>query len=141
MRVRRHIVHHLAWVAVVSLPIVGGWGSVAAAQSMSPMRGEIKSFSDAFALKVVPSNPYPHRIRMEVRVYDQDFHEISARVSPSEFTLGSQGSRPVTVVVPFDGGRMRKVRVCAESVPFPNGQTQIKAQICGKFLARRLSPF
>ena len=55
--------------------------SQAAAQAMSPMRGEVKSFSDSFALKVYPANPYEHRIRIEVKVYDQDFNPVEAQVS------------------------------------------------------------
>ena len=111
-----------------------------AAQSMSPMRGQIQSFTDAFAVKVYPANPYGHRIRMEVKVYDQHFRPIRARVSPAQFTLGANFKRPVNVIIPFDGHAKRKVRVCTEAVPFP-GQTRkttIKAQICGKFLGERI---
>ena len=110
---------------------------MAHAQSMSPMRGEIASVADAFAVRVYPANPYGHRIRVEVRVYDQDFSPVAAQVSPAEFMLGPEASRPVLVVVPFDGRAERKVRICTESIPFPGEQTEIKAQICGKFFARR----
>ena len=106
-------------------------------QSMSPMRGVVTSFTDVFAVRVHPANPYGHRIRVEVRVYDQDFAPVAARITPSSFMLGGQASRPVLVIVPFEGATSRKVRICTESVPFPDQQTQIKAQICGKFLARR----
>lgn len=117
--------------------------SEAAAQAMSPMRGQVKSFTDSFALKVFPANPYNHRIRVEVKVYDQDFNPIRARVMPAEFTLGGRFQRPVNVIVPFDGATKRKVRVCTESIPFPGQgdktKTTIKAQICGKFLGERLN--
>jgi hypothetical protein len=115
--------------------------SGAAAQAMSPMRGEVKSFSEAFALKVYPANPYEHRIRIEVKVYDQDFNPVVAQVSPATFTLAGRNSRPVNVIIPFEPGQTtRKVRVCTESIPFP-GQSKtanIKAQICGKFLGERV---
>ena len=113
----------------------------AVAQAMSPMRGEVKSFADSFALKVYPANPYNHRIRMEVKVYDQNFHPVKgARVSPAEFTLGGRFARPVNVIVPFEGQSRRKVRVCTESIPFPGQSktTTIKAQVCGKFLGERI---
>lgn len=114
----------------------------AAAQAMSPMRGQVKSFADSFALKVYPANPYEHRIRVEVRVYDQDFNPVKAQVSPANFTLAGRNSRAVNVVVPFLAGASdRKVRICTESVPFPGQSkttTNIKAQICGKFLAERV---
>lgn len=109
----------------------------AAAQSMSPMRGEVSSFADAFAVRVFPANPYGHRIRIAIRVYDQSFRPVEARIAPNDFMLGPQASRSVLVVVPFDGPADRKVRICTESVPFPGEQTQIKAQICGRFLGQR----
>ncbi|MBW8909021.1 MAG: hypothetical protein JF620_08370 [Mesorhizobium sp.] len=109
----------------------------ATAQSMTPMRGEVRSFTDAFAVKVFPGNPYDQRIRVEVHVYDQDFQPVDARISPSVFLLAGQASRSVLVVVPFDGANDRKVRICTESIPFPGEQTQIRAQICGKFFGHR----
>ncbi|MCA0048373.1 hypothetical protein LB577_15720 [Mesorhizobium sp. B283B1A] len=111
----------------------------AAAQSMSPMRGEVNSFTDVFAVRVFPANPYDQKIKIEVHVYDQDFQPVEAKISPSVFQLASQAFRPVLVVVPFDGAPDRKVRICTESIPFPNQQTQIKAQICGKFFGHRKS--
>ncbi len=111
----------------------------APAQSMTPMRGEVRSFTDAFAVRVFPGNPYDKRIRVEVHVYDQDFQPVDATVTPSVFLLAGQASRPVLVVVPFGGATDRKVRICTESIPFPGEQTQIRAQICGKFFGHRKS--
>ena len=102
------------------------------------MRGEVTSFDDRFAVRVHPGNPYGHRIRIEVKVYDQSFRPVTAQVTPSSFMLGAEASRPVLVVVPFAGKAERKVRICTESIPFPGQNTKIRAQICGKFLARRL---
>lgn len=107
------------------------------AQSMTPMRGEITSFAESFAVRVRPYNPYNHRIRVAVRVYDADFHPVAARVAPAEILLGSGASRPVIVEIDFGPRRERRVRICAESIPFPNHQTKIRAQICGRFIARR----
>jgi len=112
--------------------------AAAVGQSMSPMRGEVASFDERFAVRVHPGNPYGHRIRVEVKVYDQSFRPVAAQVTPRSFMLGAQASRPVLVIVPFGDGAERKVRICTESIPFPGKGTQIKAQICGKFLARRL---
>jgi hypothetical protein len=112
----------------------------AGAQAMSPMRGEVQSFTDSFALKVFPANPYEHRIRMEVRVYDHNFRPVAALVSPNVFTLGGRFARAVTVIVPFENQKVRKVRVCTEAVPFPGARntTTIKAQVCGKFIGERV---
>lgn len=124
------------WILVLSVALlVGG----AQAQSLTPMRGEVRSVSDAFAVRVFPSNPYGRPIRVEVRVYDQNFMPVSdVRVSASPLLLAPEGSRPVIVMIPFEGQATRKVRVCAESIPFPNSQTQVRAQICGKFLGKRV---
>ncbi|WP_062018565.1 hypothetical protein [Aureimonas sp. AU4] len=134
MRVKRAAIPSILVLAAVLL--AGG----ARAQSLTPMRGEVRSVSDAFAVRVFPSNPYDRPIRVEVRVYDQDFTPVEgARVSASPLMLAPEGSRPVIVTIPFAGEATRKVRVCAESIPFPNSQTQVRAQICGKFLGKRLS--
>lgn len=123
-------------LALATLLVAGG----AKGQSLTPLRGEVRSVSDAFAVRVFPSNPYDRPIRVEVHVYDQDFMPISnVRVSASPLMLAPEASRPVIVMVPFEGRATRKVRVCAESIPFPNSQTQVRAQICGKFLGKRLS--
>ena len=129
----RHALNLATALAVGLMPVA------ALAQSMSPMRGEVNSFSDAFAVRVFPANPYNQKIKIEVHVYDQDFQPVDARISPAIFQLGAQASRPVLVVVPFDGAAERKVRICTESIPFPNEQTQIRAQICGKFFGHRKS--
>jgi hypothetical protein len=124
---------------IIALAAALGTGA-SRAQSLTPMRGEVRSVSDAFAVRVFPSNPYDRPIRVEVHVYDQDFAPVpGARVSASPLMLAPEGSRPVIVTIPFAGEAVRKVRVCAESIPFPNSQTQVRAQICGKFLGKRLS--
>lgn len=128
----RRYVAQLVLLAAAALPAVD-----ASAQSMSPMRGEVTSFSDEFALKVFPRNVYPHRIGIEMRAYDQDFRPIKAFIMPDRFRLATQDVRAVTVIVPFDGENERRIRVCAESVPLMNKQSRVRTQICGKFLARR----
>ncbi len=130
-------------IAKVTLGVLAGTlalalsPSLVTAQALSPMRGTVKSYTDSFAVRVFPANPYEHRIRIEMRVYDQDFNPVDARISPANFTLGGRMARPVNVLISFEGARERKVRVCAESIPFPGKTSNIKAQICGKFLGQR----
>lgn len=123
---------------ICALFALAGLALPASAQSMSPMRGEVASFDDHFAVRVHPGNPYGHRIRVEVKVYDQSFRPVAAEILPGSFMLAAQASRPVLVIVPFAGAAERRVRICTESIPFPGQNTQIRAQICGRFLARRL---
>ena len=110
----------------------------AQAQSLTPMRGEIKSFTDKFAVRVTPGNPYQHRIKVEVRVYDENFAPVEAMVSPRETILTPQDGRTVMVMVPFNGSTQRRVRICAESIPVKEKTTRVRTQVCGRFLARRV---
>lgn len=125
--------------AAAALAMVPAMGSApVAAQSLTPMRGEVKSFNDRFAVRVFPGNPYKHRIRVEVRVYDEAFNEVTADVVPRETMIGAEDRRSVLVMVPFGGAAARKVRVCAESVPFNSMSARMKTQVCGRFFAQRV---
>lgn len=110
----------------------------AVAQAMTPMRGEITSYTDEFAIRVAPHNPYRHRIEVAIRVYDERFRPVRARVSHQRIGLAGGATRKVLVIVPFEGNSNRRVRICAESIPYPKATTRVRAQICGRFLARRL---
>jgi hypothetical protein len=108
------------------------------AQALTPMRGEIKSFSDQFAVRVYPANPYDRKIRIEVKVYDDTFAPVNAAVMPASTMLAPQDNRSVMVLVPFEGMNERRVRICAESVPFEDKSTRLRTQVCGRFLGRRV---
>lgn len=112
--------------------------SPAAAQSLTPMRGEAKSFTDQFAFRVYPANPYARRIKVEVKVYDENFAPVQASVSPPSAMLAPEDNRSVMVLVPFEGRDERRVRICAESVPFEDKATRLRTQVCGRFLAQRV---
>ncbi|MDX2309218.1 MAG: hypothetical protein NW216_13330 [Hyphomicrobium sp.] len=124
-------------IAVMVFALVAGV-LPAAAQGMTPMRGEIKSFTDRFAVRVFPMNPYGHRVVVEVKVYDETFAPVAAQVSPASAVLGPDDNRSVMVVIPFDGKTERRVRICTEAVPFKNQNTRVRAQVCGRFLGRRV---
>ena len=126
----------LAALTAVALVAAAGGTS---AQSITPMRGEIKSFADKFVVRVYPSNPYTRRMKVEVKVYDENFAPITtAAVMPSAAMLAPEDNRSVLVQVPFDGQTERRVRICAESVPFEDKATRLRTQVCGRFLAQRL---
>ena len=123
---------------VVGLVIAAFTINVAWSQSLSPMRGEVSSNVDLFAVKVFPGNPYKRRTRIDVRVYDTSFKPVKARVIPPWRTIAAGDKSSFTVVVPFEGRSRRRVRICAESVPFPNETTKLRTQVCGRFLGKRL---
>lgn len=112
--------------------------SSASAQALSPMRGEVKSFTDQAAFRVYPANPYARRIKVEVKVYDETFAPINAAVMPAAAMLAPEDNRSVMVLVPFEGKTERRIRICAESVPFEDKATRLRTQVCGRFLARRM---
>jgi hypothetical protein len=134
MRVTAHIFAALGAVAAMQVAA----GGAACAQAMTPMRGEVKSFTDRFAIRVFPANPYPRRIKIEVKAYDENFAPINAVVMPQAVMLAPEDNRSVMVLVPFEGKSERRVRICAESIPFEDKSTRLRTQVCGRFLAQRL---
>lgn len=124
--------------AIAAAILAAALVSPASAQSLTPMRGEAKSFTDQFAFRVYPANPYPRRIKVEVKVYDENFAPVQASVMPPSAMLAPEDNRSVMVLVPFDGRDERRVRICAESVPFEDKATRLRTQVCGRFLAQRV---
>ena len=129
----------LGWRVPLAMVLIAGASIVpnaAAAQAMTPMTGQVAAFGDTFKLQVTPSNPYKHRIGVEMKVYDHQFRPVpTARVVPERFMLGAGTAREVTAHVPFGGYSPRYVRVCAESIPYRGASTQVRTRVCGKFKA------
>jgi hypothetical protein len=121
---------------IASLIALIAWCSLASAQSLSPMRGEIRSFSDRFAVRVYVGNPYEKRMQFDVAVYDTNFYRAVASVTPSRVSVAGGQTFPVLVVIPFEGQRERRIRICVEGVAYQGNSTRMRTQICGKFLAR-----
>lgn len=113
-------------------------GHAAHAQSFTPMRGQVKSFAEEFALRVTVGNPYERTEQFDVRVYDENFQPVEALVSPSVLRVTPKNTRIVTVRVPFNGQPQRKVRVCAEGMFGADTQSAVRTQVCGRFLALHL---
>ena len=129
-RARRALLPALVLVGALVLP------NAASAQSLTPMTGQVAAFGETFKLRVEPSNPYRHRIGVEMKVYDHQFRPVpAARVVPDRFMLGGGASREVTAHIPFEGYSPRYVRVCAESIPYRGASTQVRTRVCGKFKA------
>lgn len=117
-------------------------GTSAEAQSLAPMRGQVVSYADRFALRLHPGNPYDKGMTMSMAVYDEAYRPIRAAVFPERQVIGPGGNGSVTVVVPFDGTRERRVRVCARAHPLavpggPSGRANIVTEVCGRYRAVR----
>lgn len=109
---------------------------VAQAQSVTPMRGVSKSFTDVFAVRLTVGNPYQKPVEFDVRVYDENFAPVDAFVSPQVLRIGARATRQVTVRVPFLGQGQRKVRVCAEGLFGKDNKSLVRTQVCGRFLGQ-----
>ncbi len=109
------------------------------AQSMTPMRGKVVSFTDRFAIRVWPGNPYSHNLDMQIAVYDDDFGPIRAQAVPAAFNVGPGDRRSVLVIVPFAEKSERTVRVCTRARPERRRGTTIATEICGRFQGIRRS--
>jgi hypothetical protein len=113
-----------------------GFGPVAQAQSVTPMRGVAKSFSDVFAVRLTVGNPYQKPVQFDVRVYDENFEPVDAFVSPQVLRIGARDTRQVTVRIPFLGQGQRKVRICAEGLFGTDNKSSVRTQVCGRFLGQ-----
>ena len=111
-------------------------GSIAQAQSVTPMRGVTKSFTDVFAVRLTVGNPYKKAVNFEVKVYDENFEPVEAFVSPEVLHIGASDTKQVTVRVPFLGQGQRKVRVCAEGLFGMPNKSSVRTQVCGRFLGQ-----
>jgi hypothetical protein len=111
-------------------------GEAAQAQSVTPMRGVTKSFTDVFAVRLTVGNPYERAVNFEVRVYDENFEPVEAFVSQPVIRIGARDTKQVTVRVPFMGQGQRKVRVCAEGLFGMQNKSTVRTQVCGRFLGQ-----
>lgn len=109
-----------------------------AAQSLSPMRAQVTSIADQFAIRVYPGNPYNKRVKINIKVYDHNFQEIRAIIQPRDLYLAAGQRRSVTVIIPFEGRFSRKIRICAETTPYLQNQARLRGQVCGRYFGRRV---
>jgi hypothetical protein len=112
--------------------------SFALAQSITPMRQVVRSFANDFAVRVTVGNPYPRRVAFEVKVYDETFKPIAARINFPVVKIAANDTRMVTVVVPFNENPQRKIRICAEGLFGADTGSKVRTQVCGRFLAQHV---
>jgi hypothetical protein len=124
--------------AIFGSAIAASSANFGMAQSITPMRQVVRSFADDFALRVTVGNPYPVRLAFEVKVYDEAFRPIAARVNLPVVRISANDTRIVTVVVPFENEPQRKVRICAEGLFGGTTGSKVRTQVCGRFLAQHV---
>lgn len=110
-------------------------------QALSPMRHEVVSFGDRFALRLTAHNPYRHVIHSEFKVYEEDWTPIHDLTMTSRAAMLGPGSRqPLMVILPFGALPERTVLVCHETkIAVYHANNFIRGQVCGRYRARRLA--
>lgn len=107
---------------------------VAAAQSMTPMKADIVTFSDRGAVRVYVRNPYARAQRFDMEVYDPDGRVSGdALVSSKRVSLAPGAQSSVLVITPLKGLRRRDVVICATSMPFYGSGNGVRGQVCGNY--------
>lgn len=130
--------------ALLVLGLVLAGAAPSAAQSLSPMRRDVVSFEDRFAIRLIAGNPNAHARTVAVRVFDLDWNELDdVWVSRPETDVAPNGRIDVIVIAPFHDRDERELRVCAETAPRPFAGVapgaQVRGQVCGRYRARRVS--
>lgn len=115
----------------------------AGAQSLSPMRRELVSFEERFAVRLAAGNPSESPQTLAMRVFDEDWVEIAdAWVSRPLAEVAPGGRVEIIVIAPFLDGPRRSIRVCAEgapsAVPRLAGSAQVRGRVCGFYRAQRV---
>ena len=105
----------------------------AAAQALSPMSGEVKTYSHQFALLLTANNPYNTAQRFSVSVRDEAGRQtpyIQATVPNFSLPPGESGAFYVWGEVPPE----KQLTVCVTSQFFATGVgAPVRGEVCGKY--------
>jgi hypothetical protein len=106
----------------------GAW-----AQALSPMKGDVTTYTDRFALNLKAYNPYATAQRFTVRILNEDR-------GPAR---GVTATTPVIVVPPGEAAGFyvwgespgdRRILVCLMSDYFATGEgAKMRGEVCGKY--------
>ncbi|WP_375201564.1 hypothetical protein [Hyphococcus sp.] len=105
----------------------------AAAQGLSPMKGEIRTYSHQFAVLLTASNPYNTAQRFSVALRDEwgePAQRVQATVPNFSLPPGESGAFYVWGDVPPS----KRILVCVTSQFFATGAgAPVRGEVCGKF--------
>lgn len=107
--------------------------SPAAAQSLSPMTGEIRTYSHQFAILLTASNPYNSAQRFSVALRDEwgkPAPRVQATVPNFSLPAGETGAFYVWGDVPAS----KRIFVCVTSQFFSTGTgAPVRGEVCGRY--------
>lgn len=116
--------------------VMGAVMSSAAGQTLTPMKADIVTFTDAVSVKVFVSNPYPEARHFAISVLDSAWQPVpGARVSRPMLLLASGGSSPLFVQTPVVGDIADGFYVCATTTSLRRGAAGLQGRVCGKYRA------
>ncbi len=108
----------------------------ASAQSLTPMKADIYTFSDQAAMRLNVRNPYDSATRFSVHAYTENWVPINdVRFSRDQFNMAAGSTAPLTVVAPLNGATSQTMYVCVLSQPIYGAGTGLRGQVCGKYRA------
>ena len=118
------------------------WPSLSQAQVLSPMDSYVAAQGDQFLVSVKISNPYPTSQTSEITVLDHRLERLGpvTMTSPETFLLAAGEARSVSLLIPFEPGRItRIIYVChaihPRSPDTARAQSSYKGEVCGKVSA------
>lgn len=121
----------IALLIMASVPV-----SAAHAQSLSPMKQTLFTYSDQFAMRLFVRNPYDRAERFAVRIID-DGDDLPYSTASSDYLIAPAGER-VSFIVAGDATRDRELAVCVRSEPIiGNAGLAFVGEVCGRYLVLR----
>ena len=110
----------------------------AIAQALTPMSGEVKTYTQTFALQLKAFNPYGTAQKFSIKVLDEngaDAPEIEITAPHMSLPPHETGA----FYVWGDAGAHKQITVCVTSQYVFNGVgAQIRGEVCGKYDITRL---
>lgn len=121
-------------LAPVVLGLMGCLASQAAAQSLSPMKGNVVTFAEKGAVRLKLRNPYYDARRFTVDAFTLEGKPLAdILLSTRALSLAPGAETSVLVVAPLEGQPQRSIYVCATSMPYYSRGNGLRGQVCGKY--------
>ena len=114
-------------------------GSIASAQTLSPMEARVVSFSERAALRARVGNPYAYPRRFDLQAYDLEWTPVEdVRFPRNRFVLAPGAVTSVLAIVPADWDR-RSIYFCATAEPDRARGGSMRGRVCGRYVIERRS--
>ena len=127
---------HPVILALLSCGLVSAGAPSASAQSLTPMKADIYTFSDQAALRLNVRNPYDSATRFSVHAYTETWVPVNdVQFSRDQFTMAAGSTAPLTVIAPLNGATSKTMYVCVLSQPIYGAGSGLRGQVCGKYRA------